>query len=444
MGIGIRQRLLKGGAFALAGKLATALLAVLLAALLARLLSPRDLGAYFLIASVATVFAAVAQMGLNHAVVRFSAQTMALGQPGRARAVVQMTAAIGVLAASSVAVAYATVLGPFIGMRVMDSPLFAEAAGLGACWIALLALQALVGEAFRGFHDIARAALHGGLLSNAVAVSVLAGLWWFAGGVSLSMALTVTIVAMLSGLLIGGLALGRRLRGMGPATQRSGVELWALMWPAWVASVTMLAVRQADLWVLGAMGSEEAVALYGSAVRIAEVVSLPLYIVNAVVPPLIAELHTQGRTADLERMLRATASLAAVPALLMGLGFIVGAGDLLGILFGTYYQAGAWILVWLTLGHLANVLTGSCGLTLLMTGHQRPMMLITAASGLLLVVGAVAAARMLGAAGVAAAVALTMLLQNLAMALAARRLTGVWTIAGFGGLDVLRLHSKEP
>jgi O-antigen/teichoic acid export membrane protein len=83
----------------------------------------------------------------------------------------------------------------------------------------------------------------------------------------------------------------------------------------------------------------------------------------------------------------------------------------------------------LSLGKLAAVLAGSCGLTLQMTGHQTSLMFISVFSGLVFVGGAVWAMQTFGVLGVAGMAAFSIALQNLLVVLVARARLGIWTHA---------------
>jgi O-antigen/teichoic acid export membrane protein len=115
---------------------------------------------------------------------------------------------------------------------------------------------------------------------------------------------------------------------------------------------------------------------------------------------------------------------------------------LLGIIYGDFYREGAIVLALLSLGQIVNVWAGSCGLTLMMTGHQRTMMGITVACGFFVVAGAIWLVEGYGAAGVAAAAALAMILQNITMVLFAKQNTVVWTYARPALIDIYKLMPR--
>jgi O-antigen/teichoic acid export membrane protein len=205
-------------------------------------------------------------------------------------------------------------------------------------------------------------------------------------------------------------------------------------WPFLVTSLSVLALTQADIWILGAFRPQEDVAIYGAAARMVILLPMPLMIVHLVVMPLVAEMYAQGRRTELERTLRSMATLGSIPASLVLATFVLLGGPILGLVYGDYYRTGATVLALLSLGQLVNVWTGCCTTTLMMTGHQLAMMTITMVCGSLTIVAILLVVGPYGSTGVAVATAAGLGLQNILMWLGARAATGMWTHAGLAGL----------
>ena len=199
--------------------------------------------------------------------------------------------------------------------------------------------------------------------------------------------------------------------------------------PLLVSSLTAFVLVQSDLWIIAAFGSQSEVALYGAASRLMTLVTMPLMVVNAVLPPVIAELYARGEKERLERDGRPVTTLVSIPAVLTLALFTVAGGPILGLLYGNFYAAGGGLLALLSLGKLAAVVAGSCGLTLQMTGHQRPLMWISILCGLVFVGGAIWAVQVFGVLGVAGMAAFSIALQNLIVVLVVRARLGIWTHA---------------
>ena len=434
-----KERLLSGGLWAFGGKAATALTGLASNVLLARLLSPQDLGAYFLAFSVVSFGAVLGSLGLGQTVVRLVAESVGTERFGRARRVVGIVTNLGLLGACVASGCY-LLFGAFIGSRLFHSPALAAITGLVSAWILVTALQRVQAETFRGFHDIRYATLTGGLMTGALLFAGLSSLWLDGTGATLPAVVTLAVVSGLANALLSGWLLRRKMAALPPQSIKDEVgfgEVLGVAWPLLVANLLSAALVSADLWVLGAFGTQEEVAVYGAAARLMNVVAMPLMMVNAVVPPFIAGMYAQGRRAGLERLLRSTSTLAGAPAFVLLAGFILFGGPVLGLVYGDYYRAGAAALAVLSAGRLVGVWAGSCGMALIMTGHGTLMMAITTACGTLTVVAALGVVGEYGYLGVAAAFSVGFALQNVLWWICAKITTGMWTHASFANLPEL-------
>jgi O-antigen/teichoic acid export membrane protein len=217
-----------------------------------------------------------------------------------------------------------------------------------------------------------------------------------------------------------------------PSPLRSS-EVFSISLPLWINVLTAFALTQFDLWVLGAFVPKDEVAVYFGAQQLVVLVSMSLMLVNLVVPPFIADLYARGEKKRLEKVLRNTAALAGIPALLALLAFVFFGGPILALVFTEGFRAGATVLALLSLGKLVNVLTGSCGVTMSMTGHQSALMGITLFTSACTVTGCLLVVGGYGMIGVASVVCAGTVFANLAMWLGTRYFTGMWTHIGIPG-----------
>lgn len=425
----VRRRMLTGSALAGGGRVGTILARLAITALLARLLAPEAMGAYFLAFTMVTFLATASRLGLAETALWTIAESLGRGEPGNIRPVVLRIVAAGAGGAAIVALVLVLGAGRWLATDVFGSPTLATIIPLVALWMVLLGFQAILSESLRGFHAIGQATLHGGLLSGGLAVGGLGAAWLTRGQLTLGTAVGITIAAEAVGVAAGALALSRRVAGaVGPVCRT--FETWEIMAYAWPLLVTQLLGRfrvDAGVWILGAARPEGEVAVYAAAARLVLLTGLTLQIVNAVVPPLIAELNVSERRGELQRMLREAATVAALPSLAVLAAFIFAGGPILRLLFGEPYAAGWVVLAILSVGQAVNALVGSCGYTLIMTGHRATLMRISVGSGLAIAALGVALVGPLGAVGVAVATSVAVTVQQVAMLLYARRLAGVWT-----------------
>src|SRR5919107_3338860 len=107
----LRRRLLSGSTWALGGKLGAATIGIITNGVLARLLTKQEFGVYFLAFSISSLGAVIGSLGLPKTVLRFVAENMTLGQPGRARRAIYTALGLGALGALSTSLAYLFVVG---------------------------------------------------------------------------------------------------------------------------------------------------------------------------------------------------------------------------------------------------------------------------------------------------------------------------------------------
>jgi O-antigen/teichoic acid export membrane protein len=416
---------LSGSAWAALTKVLAIAAAFAVNAALTRLLDPAGFGTYLLASSIATVASVMACLGLNNAVVRLLGQA----PPEAARATLRQVLMVGGLGAVLAALLVAGPLGEALALQVFRSELLLACLGWGALWALALTLQSLLSESLRGIKRIAAAAFLGGPLAAlglALALAVTLAL-----GLEITTATAVALAAVCT-LLVLPLGSVLLLRHTSPGTGGRWLplaELGGLALPMLMTNLSYLLLNQADLWVLGMFLAKQEVALYGAALQVAALVSFPLFVLNAVVPPYIAESSGPDSRSALQASLRRATGLAGYAGLLAFAGCLLLGDWLLALIYGEFYREAYGLLAVIAVGRLANLLAGPCGLVLLMTGSQWTMLWITAISGLLTVAAMAVVVRPFGAFGVALVAAIAMALQNVAMLIFSRRNAGLWTHA---------------
>ncbi|MBA3425556.1 MAG: hypothetical protein H0U04_13685, partial [Rubrobacter sp.] len=437
----LRRRLLSGSTWALGGKIGAAVIGLVTNGLLARLLnSKQEFGAYLLAFSIISVGAVIGSLGLPKTVLRFVAESMTLDQPGRARRAIYTALGLGVLGALGISLAYFFVVGDLVGRYLFHSTALVAVIGLMTGWMAIAAVQEIMAETFRGFHDIRMATLFGGLATGGKSAGLVMRVMLLACLLLLLVTSehadlrTVMLASIGSGAasaVLAALFLYKRVSTLG--TQGADDPISAKdelrdAFPILLISLSsFVLLSAADLWILGAFGSTGEVAVYGAASRLVTLIAMPLLLTNLVLPPIIAEMYAHGRTGELERTLRSFSTLSGVPSLLFLVVFMVLGGPILGLVYGDGYRGAAMILVLLSAGKLAAVWAGSCGAVLQFTGHQGSMLRINLLTSPLFVIGALLVVRDYGPVGVASMTAAITVLQNAALVLVARRKTGMWT-----------------
>jgi len=395
--------------------------------LLARLIAPDAFGNYVVLATVVAFGSTVFQFGMNQSIVQLVASSMANEKPGQAKKLVQnsFTLAFG----ASLAILLLLVFGggqwlvaKIFSIFVPDSLLV-----ILAVWSLILAFQSLSSEGLRGFHDIKGSAIGSGTIGNLLTFLLFAGLFWYGGKYSLLEVISGGLIAEGVGALIVGLMLWKKLAYLPQGTSVRNRQILSASYPQWVTNVALFIAAQVNIWILNAFVPKSDIALYGAASKLIALVATPLLLINPVVAPRIASLYAKKEYDKLRRTIQFGSALAGIPSLILMICLTIFGKGVLGLVFGDYYRQAHVLLAILGLGQIVNVWSGSCGVTLMMTGHQREMMVIALATGFLSATGAYLAVQHFGMVGVAVAAALGMAVNNIIMWLVARQKTGIWT-----------------
>jgi O-antigen/teichoic acid export membrane protein len=176
--------------------------------------------------------------------------------------------------------------------------------------------------------------------------------------------------------------------------------------------------------VLVAFSSMAEVAGFHVAQRLVILVPLVLIVVNSVSAPIYARAFRSNDIGRVSEVYRCTTVFTVVVALLPLLAYFAFPATLMG-LFGSEYKSASMLLVVLAVGQLVNVLTGSVGYLLMLSGnadHYRRASLYSAAFTL---IATWPLLYFLGALGAALAASAGVALKNILAALYVKKYVGV-------------------
>ena len=107
------------------------------------------------------------------------------------------------------------------------------------------------------------------------------------------------------------------------------------------------------------------------------------------------------------------------------------------LIFGRDFTGGAWMLKVLCTGQYINLITGSVGYLLMMSGHNKEFKNITIISGIISIILNLVLVNLYGGIGAAVAIALSVAIQNiLALKMVEKKL-------GFNTLAIITLNLKN-
>jgi len=126
-----------------------------------------------------------------------------------------------------------------------------------------------------------------------------------------------------------------------------------------------------DTILLASFGlSKVAIGQYGAAIKLGPIITMPLFSLNIIFAPVIAELHSKGERAKLEQMFKITTKWAITFSLPLFLIASLFSPYILGLSGEGYISA--WpLVIGFAIGNMLGAATGSVGSMLLMTGHNK-------------------------------------------------------------------------
>lgn len=430
---GFNYKFLKGSAWAVFVRIFTVISNLLLNMLLARLLAPEQVGVFFVMASVASVIAVISLVGLNVAIVKVIAKSVALGQHGIIRSAVVKSHIIVFCSTFLLALFLY-----FIGYRVLSDFTHGSAIQgyelLFTIWIIFWSFENLNSEILRGFKQFHLAVLFKRLAPNIVILIIASVVYFTNIRIDLSSYLHIVVIGWLSSVILSSIVLRNIISKHNGTDVIKGRKLLSLSIPLWFTSWISLGLQQIDLWILALYQDPEIVALYGAASRLTHILGIPLLVTQSVVPPLIAETHAHGKIKELARGLQTVSAISFFPGFILCLIYIYAGEMLLTLIYGDYYSDAETVLTILTLGMVIKLLSGNSQSLLNMTGFEKSSMIISIVTGLFLVLGCLMVADQYGMIGIAVITALSIIFNSSANLIVGRVHLGIWT------LPILRMH----
>jgi O-antigen/teichoic acid export membrane protein len=188
--------------------------------------------------------------------------------------------------------------------------------------------------------------------------------------------INIAIIAYLFALVISATLLNKTVKQLvEECPPKYSVKNWhASLLPFTImAFLSTLSTELASVLV-GWLAGNKSVAYFKVAIQAVALIGLGLTAVNIVIMPNVARLYKMGDLKGTQELLTKSVRLSALVSLPIIL-FLVMFGDYaVSFLFGEEYLEAYPILVILCFGQLVNVLMGSVGLVLNMTGNERSAM----------------------------------------------------------------------
>lgn len=363
------MEVINGAAVALVLKVLGAGLTFLFNLVLARTLGADGAGHYFLALTVTTIATVFGRMGLDNTLLRFTAANAAVNDWVAVKGAYVKGMKLAFIASSLSTVAV-FVFAPVLADKVFQKPELSIPMRWMSVAVVPMTFVMLHAEGLKGLKRIRDSFIVFGVGVPAISLTVLllfgarygvnGAIWAYASG---------AIFTSLLGVILWNIATPklRKVSGVFRTNDlfKSSMPLF------WIASLSMM-INWTATFALGVWGTQEDVGIFSMASRTAMLTSLILTSVNSISAPKFAELYKKKEIAALGATARNTAKLMTIIASPLLLLFLVAPQWVMGM-FGEEFPKGGILLSILAIGQFVNVVTGSVGYLLIMSGNEKDM-----------------------------------------------------------------------
>lgn len=393
--------------------------------LIARVLGPESFGIYTYVLAWMSVLAYGSALGFQVALLRFVSVYESKHDWSLLRGVIQYSerrvCAVGLLV---ILIGTAGIMfrGPTI------SPELSQTFLVGFLLVPVWALLWLRTATVRAFGGVVTALAPERIMRDALLLAfiVLAsfGLNWTLDAQTVMTALVASTVLAL---MVASLAMHRlRPRAIDTAVPEYDAKVWRrAALPLLIVGATDALFNRTGVLLLGWAGEIKNAGIYGLAFSIAFLVVLPRSAVATLFAPAIARLYEHRQFDELQALIIRATSWSLCVAASIAVVLAVMAEYLLSW-FGPEYVAGSNALRLLLVGQVISATAGSQTHVLAMTGHERNAAAIFALSALANVIVSAFMISLFGLIGAAWAMAVSLAVWNVAMAIFIWRRLELW------------------
>ncbi len=336
---------------------------------LARVLGAGGLGVYHLSLTFALIASILGRIGMDAGMLKFAATSYATADGQTLTAVHRMGMGTAALCCGAVA-ACTYFAADWIAVTVYGDAHIAAPLRFMALALVPFSMLNLYGELLKaGQHQVLSSLIQGAALPfiSLLLLAVLAG--------TVSDARSAAAIYLTSNIVVCAVSYFLWRRSVPPidAAKPATVTYRALMrtaLPMHGSALADVVMTFSDVLILGLFASVSDVGIYTAAARTALLTRFLLLANSAVAAPRFAALHAANDREGVAKLaVRSTllTTISSVPLLLI---FIVFPEKILSV-FGPQFEAGAQVLIILSIGQFVNAATGPVGYLLNMSGYHR-------------------------------------------------------------------------
>lgn len=406
-----KKKFLKNSALAFSSRIVGAASGICMTYVISKILSVEEAGLFFFGFAVLTVLGTLSTLGLTTAFIRFIAGYLTENNWGVINGVFRLGFKATFLMALLLSVLLYFVSNQF-GSQLFQNPGLDPVLAVLAIGIPFFALYQLLGFAFQGLHKPVISVFILNISNQLIVILLIAVAIAFGVIFSAIKVAAVFSVGAFITLCVGLWFWVNQGNSKAPADYSQKDALIESAKPLCTVMIMMLLVQWSGQLIAGSFLATEQVAFLSVAQRLGALTSFVLVAVNMVAAPRFAASAKQNNNQDLRAAsLFCTRIMVSIATPI--LVFVLIFAEFLMGLFGQEYIQGADLLRIFVIGQYVNVVTGSVGYLLNMTGNEKDMRNLVFFSGPLALLLGFTLTPLYGATGAALSTAIAIGSQNL-------------------------------
>lgn len=345
--------------------------------LIVRYVSVSEYGLYSLAFSVLSILAIISVLGLPQGSTRFIAYYRGKSEETKIRSVLSFST-VFVLTGSILLSIALFLSADLLSSSVFRSPELSLPLKIFALALPFRVLIQTFISFFRGFADVKPNVYFENILRRVLFVVLLLLV------ILLDLSFTGVLYAMAASLIVTFLAMGiYTIRKLPLSSIRpkfefpAGKELFFFSVPLLGVAVLNTAMNTIDTLMLGYFKTSDVVGLYNGAFPLAALMAMILSTSSFLYSPIATELYSKGLMTELRRTFQIITKWMFYAALPVFFILFLFPEVVLGFIFGPDYIPASTALRILLLGYIFHVIVGMNGLSLMVVGETRFLMIST-------------------------------------------------------------------
>ncbi len=424
--------LIKKGGIALSVKAGGMITQYLFVFAVARMLGPAALGSFTLSFTVLQLLAILGLLGLDNLLTRKVAAAKAANRPEDIKSA--FITSIKITAISSVLLSLLLfVTADYLANTVFHKPQLSTHLKVMCFALAPFVFINIHAAAFRGMKNMIGFTLYKAIIPLFNVAFIFIGYY---SALNISPTLGYMISCFLV-MLLYGIAWNNysRLKEVVAVETTTMKEMALESLPMMITGSIFFILNWIDNLVIGIFRTELEVGLYDTAFKIASASAIILMAINAIQGPTFAEYHSQNDASKLKKSIYSSTKMLFYATLPFTL-FILLFPEWILSFFGKEFEIASTALMILAVGNFINSITGSVGILLQMTGHQKPYNIIILYAAATSIVLNIILVPRIGITGAAIASATAKIVQNLA--------SSIYVYKKFGFLSIYLPGIRQP